>query len=59
MSMTVKQLIAELNKYPQTAKIAIRNHDQSLDEIDGQPCCVEEATDEIKAQHGVKVIIQL
>ncbi|MCR4306911.1 MAG: hypothetical protein NUV42_02980 [Candidatus Yonathbacteria bacterium] len=57
-NMTVKQLIAKLKKMPQTAKVAWQAHDQAEDEIDGIIEDVAEASDFLKKEHGVGVVLR-
>jgi hypothetical protein len=60
MSMTVRKLIAELRKMPQTSKIVVcaHDHEPSLGEYDGLICNIFEAPQAIK-DRGYGVVITL
>lgn len=47
MAMTVRRLITQLKRMPQSAVVAWRDHDQSEDEINGYLRCVEDAPDAV------------
>lgn len=57
MSVTVRQLIAMLKKMPQDAVVGWQDHDHSEDELNARVRSVGEASDALKASHGVGVVI--
>lgn len=52
MAMTVRKLIGQLKKMPQTAHVVWWDHDQSEDEINGFLRCVEEASEALYVARG-------
>lgn len=60
MSLTVKQLIAKLSKYPANSRVVVCAHDQDPDagEVDGFVSYVMEAPEAIK-ERGASVVLCL
>lgn len=60
MAITVKQMIAKLKKMPQSAKVAVCNHDQDAGrgEMDGTVSGIEEAPEALR-ERGYGVVINL
>jgi hypothetical protein len=56
--VTVKQLIAQLRKMPVNAVVGWADHDQGDDELNGRVRIVEEASEAVKREYGVGVVLR-
>lgn len=56
--MSVRELIAKLRKMPPEAVVGWQDHDHSEDELGGIVRCVDEASDFLKSERLVGVVLR-
>jgi hypothetical protein len=56
--VTVHELIRRLKQFPRDAEVGWADHDHSDDELNGRVRYVEEASDFIKRERGVQVVLR-
>jgi hypothetical protein len=54
----VHELIRRLKQFPRDAEVGWADHDHSDDELNGRVRYVEEASDFIKRERGVQVVLR-